>query len=507
MRGKLSKPCLKYKKAELIELLKNYGDTRWRKGWTKQKMCDTLAKYTDTTGGARPASPRGLSITEGLPDVPYFTQNTKMIDDIPEYEDALASLRNKSVDDLDELDYINLQLNDKSDEEKKRCATLIKKGVKENELFSITGSPDICENTTALSGWPLNQYNFDNLYLLPDEDTEKMYCFTPADVSIMIETYKNPYTGLNLNKHIYAIMNKWLSTRSNMTPPLAIGAVNVFEGKGCPSYDLQVGNLPKNGKTTEFYAIIKSNNDYNQGVITRKNLKPYINLFTPTIRFRWYSYEATNIYKLTTRKPAKTAKIKHVKSLELVYTYVNDEAHTLPKKDQIIHDDIVGWVSGFTSSAGSNIPERIITKLEAYPKLRPPLGTTITLYRGLSFPSLATLKDRIGKDNFTMGDVINHKATRATSWASMLCEAVSFSLIRKYGLVLRHTFNASDVIIDTRTLEPKFRTSNLYYAYQSELIIKPGDYASEVVMINYSPVRTPYRPAHWWLKSGWKQFD
>lgn len=107
-----------------------------------------------------------------------------------------------------------------------------------------------------------------------------------------------------------------------------------------------------------------------------------------------------------------------------------------------------------------------------------------TLYRGFSWET---------KEEF--GEFINHckekgiigRSNLISSWTSNLCIAETFATTVNYGVILKHDFKPSDILIDTRIIDPA-TLGKLYHQTQREVIVKPGEYLCQIIMtFHYDP--------------------
>jgi len=180
------------------------------------------------------------------------------------------------------------------------------------------------------------------------------------------------------------------------------------------------------------------------------------------------------IYRVLLREPY--VKDKHLTRADIL-SYkaiansktVESERRPLKEEKAYLDKEANKQLQIYMRRPGINLPPVTITQLYKRSDLRPLYPMTV--YRGLNFTSndLVQFFDALRRTTLRVGDTFPYSPSKtADSWTTNVCLAVHFATLEDYGLVVKYTSPAEEVILDTRRIE---NLDDFYHHDQAEIIL------------------------------------
>ncbi len=141
--------------------------------------------------------------------------------------------------------------------------------------------------------------------------------------------------------------------------------------------------------------------------------------------------------------------------------------------DETEHLSLRNSLKFFMRSGTVTLSSRAIRDIVAQ-KIRP--SKPIFLYRGLKWRkrfglSFEKWMNQMGRKMITIGDRVDLKDIRSTSWSTNICLAAAFASKGDYGIVFKYLAQPSEIMLDTRMLSDR---KIFIIVDQGEIILLPG---------------------------------
>ena len=151
-----------------------------------------------------------------------------------------------------------------------------------------------------------------------------------------------------------------------------------------------------------------------------------------------------------------------------------------PKEGSEFNTDSDAFIAlrKFMSTSGKTISSQFF---DVYKKLGYVGEKPVKVYRGMSWDPMNLFKLKDLTYPFKLNQTLSIKNKRSTSWTTDLSVAEGF-VENSLFIILEMTIEPNDIIVDTRLI-PKEIRSELYRAFQREVILKPGKYIAKIIEI------------------------
>jgi len=366
-------------------------------------------------------------------------------------------------------------------------------------------------NKTSLSKKDITLYSEDQLIEID------RYLFDFGDIDYLLYIKKNPYTDnplpVSFLKKLESLQTDW--RYFIRIYPLDIALQGLIDPEmWCPDV-----RFNKDGRKDVVYL----SSPLVPFDFSKKIKNVYVSLF-----YDKRPWNENYIYKITLNNPIKqnipypyeTINIdaKNIKSVELIHNPTEFSPPYEGKPAMRLNREMIEAIVGYHNRMDGKSRYIRPNMIDMFKKYKFHEQHPMKLYRGLQISGSKFFNDL---DKVKVGDIIHLPSKQVSSWTTNRCVAEKYSMFSSnQGIVVSSVIDPSDMILDSRFIHQddyfkynKKDNNTLFWQYQNEILVKPGDYPLKVESVLYRPNISPspytrftneqYRSD---LEEGWDQY-
>jgi hypothetical protein len=253
------------------------------------------------------------------------------------------------------------------------------------------------------------------------------------------------------------------------------------------------------------------------------------NVYSASLFYDKRPWNENYVYKVTLKQPKKKlgqnpyyANIRvtgeEIKSVELIHDPTQFSPPFEGKPVMPLTNEMVTAIFGYHNTMDGKRRYIRPNVIEKFKKHKFHEQKPMKLYRGLQISSIRFFNNL---KHVKVGDVIYLPSEQVSSWTTNRCVAEKYSMFSSgKGIVLSSVIDPKDMILDSRFIRQEDYTKynrkdndTLFWQYQNEILVKPGNYPLKVESILHRADReyVPYTRLHNEqyradLEEGWDQY-
>lgn len=340
-------------------------------------------------------------------------------------------------------------------------------------------------NKTSLSKKDITLYSDDQLITSPDG-----YLFDFGDIDFLLSRKVNPYTGDHFPSKFINYLQDLKKDRRYLIRiyPLDISLRGLIEpDTWCPD--------------VRFMRINSTNTVYFSKPLVPCDFKD--DIYMTSLFYDKRPWNENYVYKITLKKSKnvnqttnpynKNIEVKknEIASVQLIHDPTQFSPPYEGKPSISLNDEMIKGIFGYHNTMDGKRRYIRPNTIDLFKKNKFHEQKPMKLYRGLQvsgrfFNNLETVK---------VGDTIYLPTNQISSWTTNRCVAEKYSMFSSpKGIVVSSVIDPSDMILDSRFIRQedyakynKKDNNTLFWQYQNEILVKPGNYPLKVESILYRP--------------------
>jgi hypothetical protein len=337
-------------------------------------------------------------------------------------------------------------------------------------------------NKTSLSKKDITLYSEDQLITSPDG-----YLFDFGDIDFLAKRKKNPYTGDSFSREFLDYLETLKKDRRYFIRiyPLDMAMKGFVEpDTWCPDVrfisttvtdTVYFSNplVPHNFKDKNYLtSLFYDKRPWNENYVYKVTLK------TPKEINPYHPYQ-TNIY----------IESKEILSTEIIHDPTKFSEPYKGKPVMPLNKDMIDGIFGYHNRMDGKSRYIRANTIDMFKKNKFHEQTSMKLYRGLQISS----RFFNSLDKVKVGDVIYLPSTQISSWTTNRCVAEKYSMLSSgQGIVVSSVIDPTNMVLDSRFIQEEDYTkynkkdnNTLFWPYQNEILVKPGNYPLTIENILY----------------------